>query len=144
MKAEFKDDTFLSRWLGNELSGEELKAFEASEDFGHYQKIVAGTNAIVPSSFDEDKILDAIRTAVNRKEKTAITRKMWAYSIAASVVVLFGAIMLNVGFNSGAVMVTSEFGEQKTIILPDGSEMTLNSRSEVSFNEKKWEETPLP
>ena len=34
------DDTFLARWLANELTAEELREFKNSEDFAKYAKIV--------------------------------------------------------------------------------------------------------
>ncbi|MBV6653781.1 MAG: hypothetical protein KI786_08505, partial [Mameliella sp.] len=43
MKEEFKDDTFLAKWLNGQLSEEELANFEAREDFDIYKKIADTT-----------------------------------------------------------------------------------------------------
>ena len=49
MKNNFKDDTFLARWLDGTLNEAELKAFEASEEFETYQKIADAEEVIKES-----------------------------------------------------------------------------------------------
>ncbi len=38
MKNEHTDDTFLSRWLNNDLTNEELVSFKQTEAYKEYQK----------------------------------------------------------------------------------------------------------
>ncbi|WP_321539038.1 hypothetical protein [Flavobacterium piscinae] len=60
----------LAKWLNNELEGEELKAFEASEDFAVYQKIKQYSGELTTPAFDDDKML---QTILQRKKNKTIS-----------------------------------------------------------------------
>ncbi len=132
-----KDDIFLSRWINGELSEEELREFQAHPEYEHYMKIMAGADALDLKEYDVEKELAIIKSKANKTptQQSNPIIKLWPYfAAAASIVVLIGLFL----FNSGNSFTTG-FGEQLTITLPDGSEMILNAKSEVSFNKKNWE-----
>ncbi len=130
-------ETFLARWLNNELTTEEKINFEASEEFLFYQKIAKKSSELRPPKFNKDKVFSAIleETSIKKQEKTINIFKPW-YAVAASIVVLLGLFyFLNLPEN-----ISTGFGEQLAITLPDNSKVVLNSNSKISFNKKKWKE----
>ena len=140
MNDNFKDDTFLARWLNNELTAEELKNFKASEDYVLYEKIVAGASTIQSKEFDEEKMLDLIKAKRSGYLDSRSSRRMWLYGAAASIVVILSFVVFNLFSKPELVEVISEKGEKKTLILPDGSEVILNANSAASYFEDDWEE----
>lgn len=137
--SEFKDDTFLSRWINNELSTEELNTFRKSENYNTYRKILEGTELIDSNAFDEKLILQKIKaqsqSARNMKKSTG---KVWAYSIAASIVILLSFLSYNIYFSTDLTTYKSTIGEKMNIELPDGSSVTLNANSSLSFYTDDW------
>lgn len=131
-----QDDIFLSKWLNNQLSEDELKEFKASEDYDTYVKIIEGTSKLKAPSYDLDKAFDALKTKRNNRHNKA-PRKWYQYGIAASVVLFIGFISYFNFFND--TVYSSNFGEQLTFNLPDGSTVILNSKSTISFDESNWE-----
>ncbi len=139
MNNSFKDDTFLARWLNNELTAEELEDFKASEDYALYEKIVSGASTIQPNEFDGDRMLALIKDKRSNTIGTKPSRRMWLYGAAASVVVALSFLVFNVLSRPELIEVASKKGEKKTLTLPDGSEMTLNANSTASYFEDDWE-----
>jgi len=134
MQNNFTDETFLARWLNNELSDEEVKAFEKTEDFYAYKRIAETSSLLEKPSFDKEKAFQKLlqnRMASNKKP--VIT--LWSYWLAASIAILMGIFFL---LPSESVY-KSLGGEQLAFNLPDGSQVKLNSKSEISFHEKKWD-----
>lgn len=132
-----KDDIFLSRWINGELSPEELKEFQSHPEYTHYNKIMAGADALDLTMYDVDKALNTVKSKRNThsQKDTKPVIKLWPYfAAAASIVIIFGLFL----FNSNDSFTTS-FGEQLTITLPDGSEMILNAKSEASFDKNNWD-----
>ena len=133
----FKDDMFLARWLNGDLTEEERNEFESSEDYAIYQKIVAGSDLLKTPEFDEEAILKGIKNIeANETIPISRSRRLWLTGIAASIALIvafvFGVDYLN------TKTYTTDFGEQLPVTLPDGSEVILNSRAEISFNERDW------
>ncbi len=142
MKGEFKDDTFLARWLNDQLTPQELEDFQSSEAYGQFKKIVDGSELITIPSFDEEKILSSIKENHGQKaqERSPKTRYIWLSGIAASIILVVSIIVFNIGTTPEIVTAKSEFGEKKFLLLPDGSEVVLNSKSEVTYHTGEWDE----
>ena len=56
------DDTFLARWLNNELTSKELEEFEASSDFLIYKKIAEKSSELKPPSFNKEEAFKNIQS----------------------------------------------------------------------------------
>lgn len=133
------DETFLARWMNNELSQEELERFKQSPDFLLYQKIADKSTQFQTPDFNKDKTLKTIQKVIqNEKTSTPKVKSLfskWIYAAAASVVVFLGVFyFLNTQTNY-----ETNFGEQLAVILPDESEVVLNSKSKISFTKRNWE-----
>lgn len=133
----FKDDIFLSRWLNNKLSPEELKQFKASEDYAIYARIIDETEKLQAPSYNLETAFALLKKEKEtRKPKKLNTKKWTGFSIAASVLLFLGLFAYYVFFSTTTY--TSGYGQQLAFYLPDGSKVTLNSKSTASFTKYNW------
>jgi ferric-dicitrate binding protein FerR (iron transport regulator) len=121
----------LAKWLNNELEGEELKAFEASEDFAVYQKIKQYSGELTTPAFDDDKML---QTILQRKKNKTISIQKVLLRIAAVFILGFGITIAVKNFTNFTEF--SENGATTAFVLPDDSSVLLNAGSSVEY--KKW------
>lgn len=121
----------LAKWLEGGMTRQELAAFEQSADFKSYEKIIAYTNTLKVPAFDTELMWAEITAP---RTKTSRLQHNWLLRIAAVLVIGIGLF-----FASVPMQTTSEITEnkmQKTFVLPDESEVTLNSASQIEY--KKW------
>ena len=133
-----KDDTFLARWLQNELSEKEREEFEASPDFAHYSRIIKTSGRIKSPEVDEKALLEAIKSNRGAKVVSMPRRTFIQYGIAAAVALLVGVFTLFKFLPGAQEQVVSGIGEHKTLTLPDGSEVNLNAQTTLSYYPKRW------
>ncbi len=136
--SENTDDTFLARWLNNELTEEERKKFESSDEYHQYRKIIAATDNILPEPFDTDNILSKVKDSkksIGQSDKRSKkANNFWKYGVAAAIILLVSFFY----FYRKDTKVTTDFGEKIAVTLPDGSEMVVNARSEAIYNSGNW------
>ncbi|MFK7747202.1 MAG: FecR family protein [Kordia sp.] len=136
MMEEKNDDRFLARWLANDLTEDETLRFESSAEYQDYLQIIESVDLMEAPSFDKQSLLSSIQQ--KQQKQTPKVRKLntsWLYT-AAAVVLLFVGITY-IYSNTDEIFETS-FGEQITVLLPDGSEAILNAKSTLSFNKNSW------
>ena len=120
--------------MGNTLSDKELKVLVSASDFNAYLKLKETLNIYERLETPSEISFLGIEAKIKKKEKV---RKLYlSWSVAASVVVLFGLFTL---FKSNDVIIKTNFGEQKTAILLDDSEVILNSKSTITYNTDNWQ-----
>ena len=121
----------LAKWLNDELEGEELKAFEASDDFAVYQKIKHYSGELTTPAFDEDKML---QTILQRKKTKTISIQKVLLRMAAVFILGFGITFAVKNFANFTEF--SANGATTAFVLPDDSSVLLNAGSSVEY--KKW------
>lgn len=124
----------LAKWLNSQLSEKELAEFKASPDFEKYKKIKKYTAHLEVGDFDEATILENVLQYKKISPKVVSLYKKWFINVAAILVIGLGitfAIQNYTNINQFA-----ENGEKKSFLLPDNSEVVLNSGSEIHY--KKW------
>ena len=134
MKTEQTDDTFLSRWLNEDLTKEELVSFKKTASYKEYQKIIDATQKFNAPTFHKEAVLEKI----TQKTTTTKVKKLipnWLYAAAASIVLLLSTVYYVTGTNE---TYTTSFGEQLAFVLPDGSEVLLNSKSSITYKKSDW------
>ena len=137
--SEFKDDTFLSRWINNELSDEELAEFKKSKDYAMYNRILSGSELIESANFDEDALLSRIKHKQSRTIGQP-RRKWWVYSAAASIVGLIALLSYLFLFTEELTTYETQIGQKLNVELPDGSTVVLNANSLLTFSPDTWSE----
>jgi len=126
-------DPFLAKWLSDEISDNELKSLVSVKDFQAYEKIKKGLEFFETPTFEKDKLYQKISKSLLKKEKRVISLR-WFSAAAAIVLIIFSSYFY---YASLPTIAKTNFGEQKTIVLSDGSQAMLNSKSLLSFP-KKW------
>ncbi|MRX70400.1 FecR family protein [Flavobacterium resistens] len=131
-----KKNRLLAKWLNNDLSQDELAAFEASPDFEKYQKIKQYTDHLAMDDLDENAMLSNILKQKKATPKVVPLYKKWAFRAAAIFVLALG-VTLAFNFLTPQTQ-TAGFGEKTTFSLPDNSTVVLNSGSEINYKKLNW------
>ena len=125
------DETFLARWLNDELTPEERSEFESNPDYAQFRKIVKGADALHSPEFDAEGLRARIELAKGKKS----AKQVWWYAVAASVTLILGFF----AFINWESSIQSGAGEQLAYDLPDGSSVFLNADSDLSLKKWGWE-----
>lgn len=128
----------LAKWLAGEMTQDELRAFEQSEDFKLFEKI-AGTSAQLKTpDWDENAALQKIYTEPKKEipVRTINHNKKWWYSAAAILVLALGIFMFQENGSQTETLIAQSQVEKS--LLPDASVVYLNKGSEMKFSEDSW------
>ncbi|MCT4602168.1 MAG: FecR domain-containing protein [Marinifilum sp.] len=127
-----KDETYIARWLSGDLKEDQRKEFEQTEDFHLYQKIADSSAQLKTPDFNKQEAFEKLKAA--RHKQTRIRKITLTLSMAASIALLiFGAGILTLHES-----VTCGYGQQASVLLPDGSEVVLNAKSKLSYYKWNW------
>jgi transmembrane sensor len=131
------DDTFLARWLAQELSEEELAEFQQSAEYPAYLAIVNEMKSWKNQDLDLEQALKTTRERLPEVARPRplvpprpIVRRM--VMIAAAAVILLLALSWQFVL---AVPKTEQtgIGESTALFLPDQSKIQLNAASKVRY-----------
>jgi len=136
MEQKYTSDTFLAKWLNKDLTEEERLAFEKTPAFKDYNKIIEKMDRFEEPIFDQKGVLEAIRKKTQSKQKVRRLIPNWVTTVAASIALLVGVFY----FVDNDTVYETSYGEQMAIVLPDGSEVQLNAKSKITFDQKDWEQ----
>lgn len=130
----------IKKWLSDELSEEERRAFENLEDYDSHIKILEGAKKFKASEVIEINDLETFYARIHDRNQSKVKNIGWynpLLKIAATIVVILG--IASFFFLSKDTLVNTSIGEKTNIKLPDASEVILNSKSSIRYNEKKWD-----
>ncbi|MFD0796725.1 FecR family protein [Maribacter chungangensis] len=133
-------EDYLAKWLNNELTEAELSEFKKSDTYATYLKIKETTATMEAPDFDADEAWKQLETKRTQEEPKLLTLspfKSFLRVAAAAVLVLGAAFMY---LNSLDTTVSTQYAENKEIVLPDTSEVRLNAASTLSYDDKNWDE----
>ncbi len=137
------EDTFLAKWLEGKLSDSELKQRVGEEAYLSYLKLRKGIEVSEKLNASTDATFRNIQSRIEHK-KTAKVRKlktkMSFIGVAATILICFGLFTI---LKDSQTIVETGFGETKTVTLIDGSEVVLNSKSKLTYDEDSWDEERL-
>lgn len=133
------DETFLARWLNDELTGEELANFKNHPDFPIYQQLKISSATLSVQDIDTEVLLDKIKSN-NRFRRRSIAKKSNLFRrifipAAAILLLIIGYFSL---MQQPDLILKTQTGEQLRHELPDGSMILLNANSEISYNPKPF------
>lgn len=135
------DDTFLARWLANELTAEELQEFENSEDFEKYAQIVDTLETAELPEFDLEANFQATLDKLSTEKKATPKKKVipiWRIAAAASVLV-FVVLYTYLNYTTETTWYAN-LAEKRRFELPDGSQVHLNASSKLTYKGPDWED----
>lgn len=132
--SKMNENNKLAKWLNDELSPLEKENFQASDDYALFDKIRLYTSHLEVGDFDADKILETILKSEKSSPKSIPLYKNWFLKIAAVLVIGIGLTFVMQNYSSANQL--AQNGEKTTFLLPDNSEVVLNSGSNIEY--KKW------
>ncbi|WP_010177727.1 FecR family protein [Aquimarina agarilytica] len=128
-------NNFLARWLEDDLTAEEKKAFEKSDDFSAYSEILNAVERFEKPEFNLDHELiqqKEYNKNYTKKNTKVIKLRPWIYAAAASV-----ALLMFIGlkmFSPANIVINASLAEKTTHELPDHSMVTLNAESSIKYD----------
>lgn len=128
----------LAKWLDGEMTDAELKEFQADPNFPLYEKIKLYSSQLETPSFDENKILNSVLETKKQTPKVVTLKPNWFMRIAAVLVIGFGLFFSYNTFTPSTEL--AENGKQTTFLLPDNSEVVLNSGSQIDYSKWNWDD----
>lgn len=131
---EEKENTYLAKWLNNDLSPEELEELKKLPEYDDYKKIVTGLEFFKAPTFDlQPSLATTLGKIYQPKKAKVINLKPVVYviSVAASI-----ALIIGIFFNE--ITYTAQPGKQLSIVLPDGSSVDLNAVSTLTHERFFW------
>jgi ferric-dicitrate binding protein FerR (iron transport regulator) len=137
MNTEENNNIDIAKWLSGDLTPEEKLAFEQTEEFKAYAKIINATDKLRDPAYDEDAVFSKIKQQIATQPKVRKLNLRYVYSgIAASLVLFFGLYFF---LQNTTTSVHSDFGQQLAMTLPDGSTVTLNSKSTLDYDKASFD-----
>ncbi|AXG69239.1 fec operon regulator FecR [Kordia sp. SMS9] len=134
-KHEEHTEIDLAKWLSGELSPEETHAFEQTEAYTTYAKIINATDKLKDPAYDEDAVLASIKEKIASQPKVRTLNLRYVYVAAASLIILFGLYFF---LKNSTMSYQTDFGKQLAINLPDGSEVVLNAKSTLDYDKESY------
>ena len=129
----------IEKWLANDLSESERKAFEQLEDHDFLTEIIDSAQYFKASEFSSPPPFEELEARIS--SDVPVRKISWIRPLLR----LTGAIVVGLGiyflfFFSNLTEVTTLASEKTTIELPDASTVTLNAASALSYNKKRWKQ----
>lgn len=129
----------LADWLDNKTSDETLENDFNEDDIAVFSKIKKYSSQLETPNFNEQKILNSILS--EPKQKVISLNYHWFFRIAAIFIVILG-LYFSFTFLSNTNF-SAEKGTETAMLLPDQSEVVLNSDSNLSYKKWNWENNRL-
>lgn len=127
----------IKKWLANDLTEEEAKAFESMEDHALHTQIIEDAAYFKASHFSKAEGFEKLES---RLPKEVPVRKMsWIRPLMR----LAGAFVIGLGiyyllFSNNLTHVQTLASQKTTVELPDASLVTLNALTEISYHKSRW------
>jgi ferric-dicitrate binding protein FerR (iron transport regulator) len=131
-------DYLIKKWLDNDLSETEFKAFEALEDVDLYKEIIEEAQRFSGESRAKVDDFEALEQQLENKRSSSFNWMNFGLKIAAALVVGIAIFTLIDKDNINSFQ--TDYAQNETITLPDNSIVKLNERSQLEYNASKWDE----
>jgi len=132
-------ENYLAKWLNNELTETELAEFKNSDEYASYQRILEASSTLEAPDFDIEEAFEALKNKRTLKESKVVQLKPFKRFLrvaAAVTIIMVGSYFY---LNTLSENISTQYAENKEVVLPDTSEILLNADSEISYSEKNWD-----
>ncbi len=135
-----KKEELIKKWLDNELTPDELLAFQELEEYDSYLKLSERAKYFKAPGYNSEEACKKIMPIINQKRNNKTLIKRFRPFIQIAAVLIVGIIIYSVFFISNIIEVDTLASQKTTISLPDASVVELNSLSHLSYKKNSWEE----
>ncbi|TBN06698.1 FecR family protein [Hyunsoonleella flava] len=129
-------EQLVKKWLNNDLTEEESKAFNALEDADLYKEIIEEAQRFNGSTHAKVESFDTLDEKLVSKNNNSINWVKVVSSIAAIFIVGFALFTFLNKDQISSYQTT--LAQNEVITLPDNSIVNLNELSELQYNNSKW------
>ncbi len=132
-------ENYLAKWLNNELTEAELAEFKKSDEYASYQRILEASSTLEAPSFNVESALEAVKNRRTLQKSKVVQLKPFKRFLrvaAAVIIIMVGSYFY---LNTLNDTISTQYAENKEVVLPDSSEILLNADSEISYSAKKWD-----
>ena len=129
-----KEESLIRKWLDYDLTAEELKVLEGSEDFQTLQHISNIASSVEPPHIDVASSLASLSLKDEAVKRSFNFSTL--YKIAAVLILSLGIFFYTTTLDT---TINTQLASTETIRLPDDSAVVINAASELKFNENSWE-----
>ena len=131
-------DYLIKKWLANDLTEEELKAFELLEDHDLHTEIIESAHYFKASHFSKVAEFEKLEDRLSDENQVRkLNRMRPLLRIAGIFVIGFGIYFLF--FYNNIIQVQTLASQKTTVELPDASEITLNALTEINYSKNRWD-----
>ncbi|WP_369999663.1 FecR family protein [Winogradskyella sp.] len=128
-----KRKELIKKWLDNNLTTEEQKAFEQLEDYKDLTRMNSALKSFEAPEFPMENNYKELKTKLKRNTSVAWYKPL--LRIAAVLAICFSVYYYTTTLDTN---VNTTIAQQTQIVLPDASTVELNSNSYLSFNKSQW------
>tara|TARA_R110002050_G_scaffold196426_2_gene331336 strand:+ start:28589 stop:29488 length:900 start_codon:yes stop_codon:yes gene_type:complete len=124
------------KWIDGTITDSELTELRKTPEYGSLEPIIKNTANFKKPSFDVEQALAGFNRLKQPKAKVVSFGAWKKYgAIAASILVLASLYFV---FSNSNITVSTPYAETAAFILPDASEVLMNSGSKVVYSKKEW------
>mgnify|MGYP002712995456 FL=1 len=135
-KLKMEKDHLLHKWLNHEATPKELERLMDDPEYASYIQIAEASMGLEPPEMDSEANYEALskkRSAVRPLRKPNVFSVVW--KVAAILALLLAGYYYTTTLNTS---VKTHIGQTKTVALPDGSQVVLNSGSAITYTKNDW------
>jgi len=129
-------EDLIQKWLDHNLNPIELEAFKQIEDYSSLIKLDQELIGFKADTINEDETFDQIWKSVHSVHKKPKRVLATLSKIAAVLVIGFGIYFYTTTLDTTSNTIVAQ---QKSIVLPDASQVNLNSKSTITYNTSNWD-----
>lgn len=147
MENKFTKNNLIARWIDNRLDDDEKNELEKSGELEELKVVLEDIDTWKLRKFDIDKGLEDLEKRKKFVINNAPAKQKSTFSwikIAASVLILISSSYFFYNYFSNPITtIETSIAQNKTINLPNGSTVSLDALSKVSYQEKKWKKNRI-
>lgn len=128
-------EALILKWLDNNLTEEELQAFQKLEDYNDLVELNSSLQNFKVEDYNTSQQLDAVLKIIKTKKQSQTNWLKPFLRVAAILTICFSLYYYTTTLNT---TVTTEFAQKTTVVLPDASNVSLNAKSNLVYNKSSW------
>lgn len=125
------------KWIEGTITDAELIELRKTPEYASLEPIIKNTSNFKKPSFDIEKGLEGF-TKLKQAKVSVVMFSTWKKYVAIAASIVFIASLYLIFSNSNTT-VSTPYAETTNFMLPDDSEVTMNSGSEVVYSKNKWD-----
>lgn len=140
-----KKELLIQKWLDNELSPEEEKAFRQLEEHDDFTKLAEKAKFFRAPEFSSEEHYSKLKSGLEKESSTVdgkLSERPRKTNWGAALLKIAAVAVLTLGiyyfFFPTETSVSTLAGTTEKIALPDGSEVVLNDVSTLKYNKGSW------